>query len=244
MSGKEKDAEAEPGLPDASEPSAGERVADYLKRNPDFLERHPEVLKVLTPPERHGGDGVIDIQRYMVERLRGEIENLRNCAVDLIGTSRSNLSNQTRTHAAVLAIMAAEDFTHFLRIMADDLPLLLDVDAVVIGFEPAAGALPELAPPDIRRLSEGILEHLMDGGRQVILASEMNDDGTIFGSASGLVRSAALARLRPGLRTPAGLLALGSRTPGTFNPGQGTDLIAFMARVVERHIHRWLESPA
>ena len=43
------------------------------------------------------------MQRYMVESLRGEIAGLRDCANEVIETSRANLAIQTRTHAAVLA---------------------------------------------------------------------------------------------------------------------------------------------
>jgi hypothetical protein len=56
-------------------------------------------------------------------------------------------------------------------------------------------------------------------------------------------RSAAITRLRPGLSTPTGLLALGSRGQGTFSPGQGTELLTFMSRIVERCAHNWLEKP-
>lgn len=219
---------------------SADQVGGYLRRHPDFLATNPEVLEALITPSRWAGDGVVDMQQFMLERLRDEIENLRLCAQDLIQTSRTNMSSQTRAHAAVLALLAAADFEHLARIVNDDLPLLLDIDVVTLGFEPGRTPLPGLTSPQIRRLGEGQVDNLVGAGREVLLASEFDDDGTVFGGAAGLVRSAALARLRPGLISPAGLIALGSRSQ-TFDPGQGTELVGFLARALERCVYRYLE---
>ena len=227
----------------AAETLSDEQVAAYLQRHADFLVRHPEVFDGLTPPARWDGEDVVDIQQHMLERLRDEMEELRRCASDLIETSRSNMSNQTRTHAAVLALLGTADFEHTLRIIRDDLPLLLSVDVVTVGFEPAAKPLAGLALPDIQRLPEGAVDRLLGDGQDVALHRKMADDGTVFGAASGLVRSAAMARVRPGRSIPVGVLALGTRRHDTFHPGQGTELLGFLALVVERCIHRWLDGP-
>ena len=63
----------------------------------------------------------------------------------------------------------------------------------------------------------------------------VTDDGKIFGEGAGLVHSAALARLRPGRHMSTGMLALGARN-SAFQPSQGTELISFLARVLERCI--------
>ncbi len=244
MTGKHKDTAVE--QPNAAGEAKGglngEEVRDYLGRHPDFLTRHPELLEALSTPSRWSGDGVVDMQQFMLERLRGEIDSLRGCAQDVIETSRTNMSAQTRVHAAVLALLAANDFGHLLRTIAEDLPLLLDVDVVAICFETggADGVMEtELASPPIRRLEAGRVDGLIGRDRDVALFREMADDGTLFGGGSGLVRSAALGRLRPGPTTPEGLLALGSRG-NTFHPGQGTDLITFLGRVIDSRVHRFL----
>lgn len=239
------EAEQEPDA-DKSESAAAESaigdadVIRYLRRNSDFLIRHPDLVESLSPPGRWTGDSVVDMQQFMLERLRGEIDNLRVSSMDLIDTSRRNLSVQNRSHAAVLAMLAANDFDHLLRIVGDDLPLLLDVDAVVIGFEPPPMPMPGLVLPGVRQLPASLVDRLL-GNSDVVLLRETSDDGTIFGAAAGLVRSAALARLRPSEQLPGGLLALGSRGSGVFHAGQGTDLIAFLARVAERCTERLLE---
>lgn len=234
---KQQDAESE--SPDSSVMIDDVSVVRYLRANCDFLVRHPELVQSLSPPGRGSGDSVLDMQQFMLERLRGEMENLRASSMDLIDVSRRNLSVQNRTHAAALALLAANDFAHMVRIISDDLPLLLDLDTVVIGFEPPASPHPGLVLPGVRQFPQGLPDRLLGNG-DVVLLRDASDDGTIFGAASGLVRSAALARLRPTENLPGGIFALGSRGSGDFHAGQGTDLIAFLARIAERCADRML----
>jgi len=222
-------------------PLSDEDVGAYLARNPDFLARNPEVLQSMMAPSRWSDDSVADIQQFMLEQLRGEIDNLRECAQDLIDTSRTNMSVQTRTHTAVLALLSATSFSDMLQVIENDLPLLLDIDTAVIGFGPppeGRGLSPELTLSSVRHYQPGAIGGILGPDRDVALLRQVDDDGTVFGETAGLVHSAALARLRPGRHTPEGLIALGSRG-SVFYPGQGTEMIGFLARVLERCIDRW-----
>jgi uncharacterized protein YigA (DUF484 family) len=224
-------------------PSLEDEIAEYLRHHPDFLVRHPEVLEAMEVPGRWNGDGVVDMQQFMLQRLRSEINDLRNSTLEVIETSRSNMSSQTRAHASVLAILAASDFEQMIRVVTYEMPLLLDVDVVTIGFEPAVPPLPDLTSPEINEFARDAVDGWLGEGKNVALVHDLSDDGTIFGGGAGLVRSAALARLQPGHMTPTGLLALGSRG-NAFYPGQGTELIRFLARMLERCVHGWQEQPA
>ena len=223
-----------------------EATAEYLRLHPEFFDRHPELLRdlvqTITPPSRFSGDGVIDMQRYMVESLRGEIAGLRDCANEVIETSRANLAIQTRTHAAVLTLVAAPDFPMLVRAVTDDLPILLDVDVATLSLEPGPGL--QLMIDGIGRLRPGDVDRFVGLGRDVALYREMVDDGIVFGAGAGLVRSAALARIRSGDDAPMGLLAFGCRRDGAFHPGQGTELLRFLAKIVEVCLVRLLPIPA
>ncbi|HTR84696.1 MAG TPA: DUF484 family protein, partial [Reyranella sp.] len=59
--------------------------------------------------------------------------------------------------------------------------------------------------------------------------------------ASTLVRSQALLRLQLRRDAPQGVLAFGSRTPDKFHPGQGTELLTFLGKVVELTFRGWLD---
>ena len=54
------------------------------------------------------------------------------------------------------------------------------------------------------------------------------------------MRSDALIRLTVGRSAPPALLVFGTRHPGYFNAGQGTELLSFLARVIEHCLRLWL----
>lgn len=218
------------------------QVAAYLRRHPDFLLRHTELVLSLTPPSRWtDAEGVVDLQVFMIDRLREEIDRIKGTAEHLIHTSRSNMNTQNRTHEAVLVLLSAEDMGDLSRVVAEDLPPMLDVDVATLCFEECDRALPPLAVPGVLRLPAGSVERLLGGAdRDCALNEQMPGDPAIFGDGAGLVVSSALVRLSAGGACPPGLLALGSRHNRTFHSGQGTELITFLARVAETCIRRFV----
>ncbi|MEQ8229975.1 MAG: DUF484 family protein [Rhodospirillales bacterium] len=222
-------------------------VAEYLVAHPDFFRERLEVLSFMNMPGRFAQEGprdggqVVDFQQALLHQQKEAVEELRECVRDVIETSRSNMSVQQRTHAAVLAIMEAADFDALVRVISDDLPRLLDVDVVSVGYEPSDNPLGWLVSPEINDLGTGLVDALLGAGGAAKLYRDIADDGSVFGEAAGLVQSAAVARLRPSRATPVGLMALGSRSDSFFQPGQGTELVVFLARVLENCIDRLQE---
>ena len=224
-------------------PITEDQVEDFLRDHPDFLTHHPALLDVMTPPIRWSGDKVVDMQSFMLDRLRGEQVDLKDAANLLISTTRANMMIQTRTHAAAIALLGAEDLEKLIHITCFDLPLLLEVDAVSLCFETGDTGQPGLGSVDIRWFAPGTIDTVL-GSREdyAKLLEYTSDDGSVFGEAAGIVQSAALARVGPGGTLPAGLLALGSRTRGAFHGGQGTDLLIFLTRVLENCLLRHFSS--
>ena len=217
-----------------------EDVIAFLRAHPDFLAHHPDVVAEMVAPGRWSGDGVIDMQKFLIDRRSGEMDQLRDAAQDVIETSRSNMSVQTRTHAAVLSLIATECWEDLLRVVTQDWPLLLDVDVVTLSFEKDLSKFANMKQLETRVLPLNFIDTMIGGEQEMDLASNFDDDGTIFSAAAGLVRSAALARIRIGGNWPIGLLALGTRDDG-FYPGQGTELISFLCRALESTLARVLK---
>ena len=61
----------------------------------------------------------------------------------------------------------------------------------------------------------------------------------LFGHDVGEVRSMAMVRMAIWEPSRQGLLAFGSPDPEGFTPDMGSELVAFLARVVERTAERW-----
>ena len=215
-------------------------VMAYLRRHPEFLDEHPEALRLLRPPSREIGGGVVDFQHFLYERQRREINRINLEYRNLIAVSRGNLASQSRVHKAALIVLAAPSFGQLLQIVTTDLAVLLDVDVVTIAVENIAGIAPRLNVNGIHLLEAGTVEELFGEDKAVVYEADVAGDPALFGGAAGLVRSQALLRLRFGRETPTGLLCIGTRKPGRFHPGLGTELLGFLGRIVGLSIGLWL----
>ncbi|MFO1059082.1 MAG: DUF484 family protein [Dongiaceae bacterium] len=233
-------------VPTAAPPAAGRvtaaQVVDYLQRHPDFLLRHGELLDAQQAPARRQGPGVLDLQQVMVERLRRDVARLRTEQDDLLANSRDNLSTQERVHRAALALLAARSFENLIETVMTDLAVVLDVDVVSLCVEATEGRK-RRSVEGVQLLPAGLVGELLGNGRDTLLRDDVEGDPRIFGAAAGLVRSDALLRITASPAAPVGLLAFGTRHPGYFNPGQGTELLSFLARVLEHAIRTWLDLP-
>jgi len=61
----------------------------------------------------------------------------------------------------------------------------------------------------------------------------------LFGEDAPRVRSMAMVRMAVFEPVRQGLIAFGSPEPEGFTPDMGSELVAFLARVVERTAERW-----
>jgi len=227
---KTGDKAAAPALPTA------DQVAAYLRAHPDFLREYPEIAADVLPG-RDLGDGIADLQAHTLRALRAELLTMRSGAEELIHNARSNMSTQTSTHDAVLAVLAADSFEVFVRTLTDDLPPLLQVDLLMLCFEPG---LPKGAAIYVQELQAGAVDRLLGVGSATRLRPTVGEEPALYGSGDGLVASDALVRLPLGDDLPPALMALGSRHADTFHNGQATELLTFLAGVVAHTVRRWV----
>lgn len=218
-------------------------VLDYLRAHPELLSRHVELLAPFLKPERACGDRVVDLQRFMVERLSKRARELETERDRMVALARHNLRSQARVHRAVLALMEAPSFAHLIQAATIDLPVLLGVDVAGLCIEAESTPPPRCPSPGVRLLGPGGVDRVLEPGHDMLLRPRARGEPAIFGSAASLVRSEALLRLKISPAAPAGLLALGSRKENRFHPGQGTELLGFLARALERSIRAWLDLP-
>jgi len=219
------------------------QIMAYLQRHPNFLSDHPELLEVLIPPSAQNGDTVVDMQRFMVERLQREVGRLNGAHGELIAASRCNMTTQAQVHAAVLALLDATTFEHLIHTVTADFTQMLDVDVVTLCVEANGKPPPRISTSNVYVLPQGTIDSLIGEGRDMLLRSECTAMPAVYGPGADLVRSEALVRLRFNSHTPQGLLALGARNNGKFHPGQGTELLQFLAHALERSVRGWLDLP-
>jgi uncharacterized protein len=218
-------------------------VIAFLKKKKDFFRNNPDLLEELAVPGAEHGKGVVNFQSALVERLKADKSNAHKVQKELIETFRLNMNNQNRIQTAVLVVLEAESFEEFVSAITQDLPILLDVDTVTLVIEATSKEVPFVNQAGIRFARQGFVKSWLADG-DALLQPNINGHEDIFGPGAGLVKSHALLRLEISEKTPAGIIAFGSRNPEAFSPEQAIDQIGFLAQVVERAFRYWLDVTA
>jgi hypothetical protein len=227
----------------AAELPTARGVRSFLQQNPDFLVENPDLIEVIVAPKRDNGKGVVDMQSFMVERLQKEVRGLRDDHGELIAASRSNMISQARIHAAVLAILEATTFEQMIEVVTTDLGNMLEVEVASLCVESdrKIPALPQLV--GVHVVAPGMVDETLGPDRDIVLRARAEAEHQVFGEAVGLVRSAALLRLPLNAFGPMAMLAFGSGEEDRFHPGQGTELLGFLARALTHTMRQWLNLP-
>ncbi len=218
-----------------------EQVLAFLKAHPKLLLNNPKLLSEIAPDRRFDSETVVDMQRFVVQRLRRQVDELKASSEHLVTTTRSNMSILEKTHDCALAVLEAEDFPALGRLLSEDIPLFLGVDAAAVGIEvnPKTGVLPPGADAALRPLTPGTVDMLLGSSEGNRLRTKADGGTALYGAAEGLVVSDALVRLELRGAMPVGLFAVGSRDEGYFSEDQGTELLGFLAEVVRYAVARW-----
>lgn len=218
-------------------------VVAYLKAHPDFFTKHAELAGELGLTSAAQGPGVIDMQQAILKRLRAEIDRLKSERTEIIANSRQNQVVQNRIQAAVISIIQAPTFEKMIHVVTHELPELLDVDFITLAIEANADA-PRKAPVrGIYVLSPGAIDDAIGEDKQARLRSNVSGDEAFFGDVARFVQSDVLLRLRVSAGSPDGVMCFGSRNPEAFGPDMATELLFFLAKVLENTIRAWLDLP-
>jgi uncharacterized protein YigA (DUF484 family) len=192
-------------------------VEAFLRANPAWLARNPDLYRILEPPTRLLGDGVAD---HMAAMLRVQRER----ADGLLAAGRAAAGLAGRAQDAVLALFRSADPADC---VSGEMPGILAVDAAHLCIE--------AEHPGARRLPDGVVARLLDG-RQVVFRDEPADARLLHAEAAGLARHDALIRV-PGEGPPA-MLALLARDRHMLDPAQGSGPLGFLGRAVAAALGR------
>jgi uncharacterized protein YigA (DUF484 family) len=147
--------------------------------------------------------------------------------------AQANFAAQAQTHAAVIDLLDARNHADLRRRLDELARLRFGLAAGVVALEG-----PGPVPPGWRALVEGQVNMIL-GPSNLVRMGRLPTTIGLFGDLGPEVGSVALVRLA--IWTPArqGVLALASTDPAAFTADMGEDLVAFLARVLERTAERW-----
>ncbi len=226
----------------SGEPSEAEILA-WLQAHPDFLQKNIDTVAAMLAPKGGEEGNVVDLQRVLLTRLQQQVKEMRAEHEVLLTAGRGNHTVQGQVHQAALVIVAAKNLEQLVEALTTDLMQHFGVDVVRLGLEsPIAGAYEvqyrEENYSGICFLPVGMATDLLGPNKRVCLVADTTrtrPEGfeEIFAECSGLVRSCALLRLQLPRTKRYGVLAFGARDAGHFHPRQGTELLVFLARLLE-----------
>ncbi|WPB56249.1 DUF484 family protein [Xylophilus sp. GOD-11R] len=226
-----------PELPDAASvpPITEDDIADYLVNNPEFFERHAEVLTAIQLTSPHGARAVSLLERQ-AEMLREKIKALEQRVMQMVRNGHENASIADRLQRWSLVLAATSD------------PAELPARAVEAAREQFAVPQAALRVWDVA-----------PGHRLAAFAKDPGEDLRTFAASLGepycgpnrgfdAVRllddpeEAASLAMMP-LRTPEdgacfGLLVLASNEIARFDSGMGTEFLQRMAAVASAALAR------
>ncbi len=203
-------------------------VALFLTQNPDFFDRHPEVLATLAIPHPQNGQAVSLVERQ-TSMLRDRVKSLEMRLTDLIRHGEENDAIADRLVHWARALLAQADPARLPDTLLDELTTQFDVPFGALrlwGVAPAYAGLAWAQPAseDIIRLANSMQTPFCGSNVGFEVAGWM-------AAEPATVKSLSMMPLRVGADSQAfGMLALGSPDPDRFQITMGT---AFLSRIAE-----------
>ena len=215
---------AQPGAPDAA------AVRLFLAENPEFLTDDAALLAELGLSVAAGNI----VEFAPMARVRADHQREAEQRQMLEDVARANFAAQAQTHGAVVDLLEARNLSDLARRVDDLARSRFGLAAGVIALETEG-----LPPAGWRPLVEGQVDLLLDSPHRHARMGFAPTALGLFGPEAGEIRSMAMVRLSIWEPSRRGLLTFGSHEPDDFTPEMGAELVAFLARVVERTAERW-----
>lgn len=221
----------------APDAATGDMRASIL-RNPELVLEDPGLMRALLErargPARDPGAKVVDLRAVAMERLEERLDRLDAAHRTVIAAAYDNLAGTQQVHRAVLALLEAASLDALAVGLEAEVAAILRLREAALMVE---GDLRPHEAPEIhgalQLVTRGTVAALHPGIGEARVALRR-----LEGSPGG---SEAVLALDLGERGPRAVLVLRSDDPDHLAPGQGTELLEFLAGVVERTVRRWLD---
>ena len=212
-------------------PVDADAVRDFLRAEPGFLHQDPDLLSDLGL--RPDASNVVDFGPAALARVSAAHEREALVRRQIEATARANFSTQAQSHAAVIDLLDARNHSDLARRVDEMAILRFGLTAGVVVLEG-----PGRVPAGWHALIDGQIDMIM-GDHGVARMGFHAPALGLFSDRLDQIKSMALVRMTLWEPSRQGLLAFGSSDPEGFTADMGSELVAFLARVVERTAERW-----
>lgn len=206
-------------------------VSDFLRENAGLIRDDAELLSDLGLWIK--ADNVVEFGPAALVRLSAAKTREKVARTRIEATARANFAAQAQTHATVVDLLESRNHADLARRVDETARLRFGMAAGVIAIDRPGGV-----PAGWRALPEDGAGGLL-GPMGLARMGEPRAAQALFDDRADQVASVALVRLAIWTPTRQGVLAFGSPDPDGFAKDMGSELVAFLARVVERTAERW-----
>lgn len=219
------------------------QVVKFLRDNPDFFERHRDLLADMTLP--HDNGGAISLIEKQVSILREQKDLHKKRLQQLISNAQINERLSQHINALILSLLDTQDLEQVLEIVQTRLSKDFEADAVVVRLfntgHPSLSHRREII--DWSEPVMGAFEKVIKERRPVCGRLKHGQLESLFNDDAGQIRSAALIPLveNENSKTCYGLLAIGSQNRDRFQADMGTMFLSHIGKILSRVLHRYLE---
>jgi uncharacterized protein YigA (DUF484 family) len=210
------------------EPAA---VRRFLSDNPDFLREDDGLLGELGLKVAAGN--VVDFGPAVMARVHAAHQREATQRQQVEETARANFSAQAQTHGAVVDLLDSRNHSDLARRVDELAQNRFGLAAGVIALEA------DHPPGGWRMLVEGQVDMILGGQQRLARMGFAPTALGLFGERGEAIKSMAMVRMALWEPSRQALLAFGSADELGFTEDMGTELVAFLARVVERTAERW-----
>lgn len=216
-------------------------VRDYLATNPEFFERHNELLNSLKLP--HVTGGAVSLVERQVSTLRQRDLKLERRLNELMDVARRNDRLAEKIHRLALELLGAADLESTLTACEKTLRTAFDADQAVLllfrnpdlfenvsagrFFRPMERTAPELKS----------FETFLSRGRPRCGQIRDTQRDFLFGEETDEIGSCALVPL--GAKCSIGVLAIGSADEKRFHPAMSIDFITRIGELISTALVRF-----
>lgn len=223
--------------PEAAPPEAAQdqdpawpEVRAWLLERPELVRQDSDLLASLGLWRKAN---VVEFGPAALGRLEAVAARESDARKAIEQVARANFAAQAQTHGAVVELLESRNHSDLARRLNAVARERFNLVTATIALEADGGV-----PFGWRTLEPGGVDARL-GSRGLTRLGEAPPDEALFGDKAGEVKSVAVARMAPWPQARAALLAFGSGEPQAFRPDMGAELVAFLARVVERTAERW-----
>jgi len=218
-----------------------ERIERYLALNPDFFERHQQLLARMRLPHMRTGSTVSLVERQ-VEVLREQKSDADRRLAEFVAVARANDGLAERIHRFTRRLMRAP--TAAAALAAIEASLREDFEAfncVLLLTAPLDSLRNVELEPFVRKLAADdanirTFDALLATGKPRCGQVRDTQRDFLFGPEAASIGSVALVPLGDG--GSLGLLALGSAERERFHPGMSTEFLKRMGEMITDALSR------